>query len=346
MSSSFKLVGFAIRLAQESGFHRESRASDSQEVSSLKRRIWWTLFARERFMAICQGLPCLIDQEYCDIDRPTLQDFPSYRTLQTQIFLQSITLAEIVAHTNKQLIISRRAGNVLPSAAITTKLVAWLTSLPAGLQLSISAAYTGTFDRDVHLLHLPYLNAITLIYLYTSNDQLPQASVAAVLAAGCTTRILKDLLYSERAIMLPEETGWYAATAALALAHVRALDILAAHVTEDIATLQTFLGRSAQTWHGSSVLQAGVNRALAKVPRPHIDTTQDTLTPVPNTLQDLCAGDGVAWPAFFPFATMHTSRLVETILVECQSTFPQLWLSTVPGGFDVFLDGLEMAAQS
>lgn len=241
------------------------------------------------------------------------------------------------------MIISRRTSNSPPSFDITTRLVEWLTGLPTLLQLSISTPYTGSFDRDVHLLHLPYLNAITLIYLYTTNERLPQASVASILAAACTARILGDLLASDRMTLLPEETGWYAAIAALALMHVRPLHNLAVHAAEHISTLRTFLERLTPIWHSSGVLMKSLQRALEKTPQA--DGQDNTLAGpalVPTKLDDLCAEDGVAWPDFFPFATTHTNALVKTILIECQSTFPELWLATVPGGFDDFLDGLDM----
>lgn len=296
-------------------------------------------------MSICQGLPCSIDEDYSCLLRPKLDDFPRLRSLQAQISLHSIELATIVGYINKQLIISRRTGSDLPSTDIAPKLVGWISSLPPLLQLSVCASYDGTFDWDVHLLHLPFLNAITLVYLYTSDEQLPQASVASILAAGCTARIVEDLIRKDVMILLPEEAGWYAATAALALMHVRPLETLAMHAAQHIDVLQAFLERMGKTWKSSRALLTSLRRALAKTP-PATTTTPSTASAErkpavrPASLEDLCAGDGVPWPDFFPFATLHTSPLVKTILVECQSTFPQLWLATVPGGFDAFLDEL------
>lgn len=258
------------------------------------------------------------------------------RAREALIFVHSVKLADVVGRINKQLITSRRLRSSLPSAEIASWLVKWFRELPD--ELSLIFSQTDDVERDIYLLYLPYLNAITLVYLYTSSARLPQASVASVLAAACTARILGDLVSTDRIGLVPEELGWYAATAALALMHVRPLPTLAPHARAHVNTLLVFLKRTGHIWHSSTVLEAGLRRSLGTVPQPSTtsslaeqptETTSSHTGPaeVPSKLEDLCAGDGVVWPDFFPFLSSSTSPLVDVILTECQTTFPQLWLS-------------------
>ena len=78
---------------------------------------------------------------------------------------------------------ARQTGIRIPTSDIAASLTHWISSLPTGLQLSIATAQNTVFDRDLHLLHLPYLTTVALVYLNTTGQDVPEISVAAVLAA-------------------------------------------------------------------------------------------------------------------------------------------------------------------
>ncbi|KAJ9634500.1 hypothetical protein H2199_008957 [Coniosporium tulheliwenetii] len=78
--SSWWWTSVLIRHAQQMNFHREPGPDHPHRDRldlSLRRRIWWTAFARERLTALCQSKPCIIDPDDCNIQEPSLADFPS-----------------------------------------------------------------------------------------------------------------------------------------------------------------------------------------------------------------------------------------------------------------------------
>ena len=298
--------------------------------------------AREREMAICCGRPCVIDDDYCNVRAPKLSDFPARQLREAHLFVHWVRLSTIVGDVNRKLHQSRRSGVELPSVEIASQLIAWIQSLPSNIQLSIREERTTAFDRDVHLLHIPYLALITLIYLKYSEEALPAASVAAVLAATCTARIFEDLLVRGSLNFMSGESGWYLTIAVHALVHVLPLDSLSRHAAQHIHVLRSALKHLASANYTARAFEKRLDRLIkpqafvspSSNRQPRLTGSQPaTLVVQPNAgprgrpsgLGDLCAGDSVHWLDFFPFATAETSPLVAVIFEECKSDFPQLW---------------------
>lgn len=345
MDNAFWWIGMTIRLAQDIGLHREPPPGTSKEAAGLRRRIWWALYARERIIAICQGQPCIIDEDYTDVRDPDVEDFPSTYSRHAIIFTQWVSLCETIGFVNKQIFISRRTGNSLPTHDIASRLTRWLRALPPALRLPISTDRAAPFDRDVHLLHLPYLMTIASVYLNTT-QRLPEACVAAVIAGACITRVFEDFLARGVIRFVLGQGSWYIAGAALALRPLRSLDFLSAHAAAQISLLSIALKQLVPISHSAKMIEAGLERLLSaeefehslRPPLQGHDRASNPARGRPSTLNDLCAGDGVLWSEFFPFVTVQTSPLLEAILTECQSSFPELWPEVDLNEFNDFLE--------
>jgi hypothetical protein len=94
--STFWWLGAAIRLALSMRLHRAPQAQMYTPDVGMQRRIWWTLFARERVIALCQGRPCLIDEDDCNIGQPNVDDFPENRSREARIFIHWVDLCRIM----------------------------------------------------------------------------------------------------------------------------------------------------------------------------------------------------------------------------------------------------------
>ena len=213
------------------------------------------------------------------------------------------------------------------------------------LSLPLATEQAVPYDRDVLLLYLPYLTTISLIYLTQTESRLPGASVAAVLAAACTARILEEFLVRGCLRFLPGEVGWYIAVAVLSLLPVRSLPYLKPHALVHIRTLLIALEHMARLWHSARMLHNGLSRVVEADPSAADTVGQGVPLEVhqaqSNSLDKLCAGDGVIWTDFFPFASEKTSPLVAAILVECRNTYSELWPYTDwPGDFDEIFNEL------
>lgn len=261
--SSWWWTSVLIRHAQQMNLHREPGPSHTlRDVLhlSLRRRIWWTAFARERLTALCQSKPCIIDPSDCTIAPPSLADFPPDPRLQRkgEIFIHYVALCAIIGRVAKFL---SRPGDAFPTH-LRQELADWVHALPPHLQLPISGARTESdaFDRDVHQLHLPYLTTIIVLHLRRTAHDLPQAPPPAILAAACIARILRDVLSRGDARFLMAITCWYCGTAFTALLQASRIPALARDANEGLDVLTTAVEQLQHMWGSAKVVGQGFAR--------------------------------------------------------------------------------------
>ncbi|PGG96028.1 hypothetical protein AJ79_09769 [Helicocarpus griseus UAMH5409] len=317
-------TGVAIRLAQQIGLHREPRSGQvmrPNETPGLRRRIWWTLFARERQTSICQGRPCIIDPLDCNVREPTLDDFPDPKDhFSAQTFIYWVRLSDVVGRVAKYLL--QKTETTQFPGHLARECVDWIQALPEPLRLPISTNRTTPFNRDVHQLHLPYLTTVTLLYLAKSTQPLPKAYTTAVLSASCVARIFEDFLARGSIRFLQGMAGWHIAVAILVLLHARRIKPLTESADNHINILKIALKEMAKMWPSASMLDKEFDRLLASnefvVTEDRSPTRPMDLRPTNSLseLADLATGTLINFMDFFPFATVHTSPLVEILLTQ------------------------------
>ncbi|OBT65225.1 hypothetical protein VE03_04789 [Pseudogymnoascus sp. 23342-1-I1] len=347
--SSWWWTSVLIRHAQQMNFHRERSdlyRRDNLDFS-LRRRIWWTAFARERLTALCQSKPCIIDPDDCNISEPTLADFPDNPQDQAkgEIFIYWVRLCAIIGRIAKVLL--RTSADEEASSPpfpfhLRQELIEWVHSLPPHLQLPISSARTENFNRNVHQLHLPYLTVITILHLKRSAHSLPQALPPAILAASCTARILRDILSRGSARFLMAITCWYSGTAFIALLQACHVDHLSKDANNDLDILVQTVKQLQTMWASANVLVDGFDRLrnqsnttttlATTVFKPRMSTNEHPLSPnddlgspiaprissaqVDKLGMGMPDEDNFDWMAFFPFVTSSTNGIAEKLLSE------------------------------
>ncbi|KAF2151573.1 MFS general substrate transporter [Myriangium duriaei CBS 260.36] len=322
--SSWWWTSVIIRHAQQMGIHREPPQGHPLRSShnlSLRRRIWWTVFARERLTALCQSKPSIIDPDDCNILEPQLSDFPNDTVSQKRalVFIHWVKLCAILGRMAK--VLGRSSDNISTAAHVGMheSLVSWVHNLPTELKLQISTTHTDSFDRDIHQLHLPYFTAIIILHLRRSAHDLPQALPPAILAASCTVRILGDILLRGSCRYLMPITCWYAGTAFIPLLQAVRMPPLSGEAEEGIETLVSTVEQLQQMWGSANVIQQGFQRlrnaTTTNVPvaqnpavadNTHVRWSSDdadiTLSPQqPEGIYD--------WTALFPFVTKQTNSI-------------------------------------
>ena len=235
------------------------------------------LQARERLTAMCQGRPLTIKPEDCNVREPSLNDFGSSEDPRAEIFIYWVRLCAIIGRISQHL--SRPTVGGQPFSFPTTlaeELIAWISNLPAHLQLPDMPDRSRRFDRDVLKLHLPYLTTVTILHLNWSSQHpsqpLPEAYTAAVLSASCVTRIFKDLLARRKIRFLGAIACWYVGTAIVALLHTQQIEPLADPGANDIRILRAALNELANLWPSTAIFVKGFDRLrvfehLANTPR-------------------------------------------------------------------------------
>lgn len=343
--SSWWWTSVLIRHAQQMNFHREPGPNHPMRDSaslSLRRKIWWTAFARERLTALCQSKPCIIDPDDCNIQEPSLADFPSDPALQRkgQIFIYWVRLCAIMGRIAKTLSRSGtpKASSLPTITELRQELVEWVHSLPPHLQLPIDTARTRSFDRDVHQLYLPYLTTIIILHLRRSAHALPQALPPAILAASCIVRILKDILSRGDARFLMAITCWYSGTAFIALIQACRIEDLVKDANEGLDVLTKAVEQLQRMWGSANVIRQGFDRL-----REHSNSAGPTNNvngrggPIVTGGSDHSihnqsiagaydeSGDaqqGFEWTQLFPFVTRDTSSIAAALLPSLEPGIP------------------------
>ncbi|KAI9372344.1 fungal-specific transcription factor domain-containing protein [Aspergillus egyptiacus] len=353
--SSWWWTSVVIRHCQQLGVHQQPSFDPAPASSQhnnpashrshlIRRRIWWTAFARERLTAICQSKPTIIDPADCDIPEPTLDDFPdalhdpTART-RAEVFIYWVRLCAIIGRIAKHL--SRpNTDTTTPSfpTNLARELITWAHSLPAHLQLPIHADRTTAFNRDVHQLHLPYLAVIIMLHLkqpYQPHN--PEAYPPAILAASCVARIFRDTLARGGTNFMMAITGWYCGMAFIALLQACRVDGLAAAANEDLDILTLAVDQLRGMWPTANIFHHGFQRlrpsaagasALLSLsnsdPHPqvaaaaggpgsghahgHVEAGAAAATATETVMEE------VNWVEYFPFATAETSGVAKRLL--------------------------------
>ncbi|KAK5202999.1 hypothetical protein LTR96_011112 [Exophiala xenobiotica] len=323
--SSWWWTSVVIRHAQQAGIHNDYSPSptDAKYDPGLHRRIWWTVFSRERLTAICQGKPCMIDPEDCDIPELSLADFPdSCDKKKAEVFIYWVRLCTIIGRIAKEL---RSAKPSLRVPAFPThlarELIGWLRSLPPYLQLPISTSHTLKYDRDVHQLHLSYLAIVVVLHITRPLRSLsaPKALTPAMVAASCIARILKDVLIRSEIRCLMPITCWYSGMAFPALLQGSRTEHLRDDANADLRIITAAIKRLKDIWGTANVYDKGFEklRTLDKsvnmedFPNCHMMNERSVR---PMNSEESTMGNGIDWLEYFPFVTAETSPLVAKLL--------------------------------
>jgi len=314
--SSWWWTSVIIRHAQQMNIHREPTDGSMTELTmSLRRRIWWTAFARERLTALCQSKPCIIDEDDCTIGEVRLSDFPADATSQRKglIFMHWVRLCAIMGRIAKRLLQSDKDDAL---GDLRQELMEWAMSLPAEIRLQIGSARTVMFDRDVHQLHLPYLTTIIILHLKRSPHDLPQALPPAILAASCVSRLLRDILTRGNARFLMAITCWYTGVAMIPLLQATRIKQFKEDALDGIGILVNTIEQLQKMWGSADVIRQGFDRLLKTMSH---ETAMDL-----GRREDMLklseayhvTADNFDWSALFPFVTKSTNAIAECLLKD------------------------------
>lgn len=166
-------LGAAISLAQTEALHRSSH-NVSSTLQRIRRRVWWSIFTRERQCAAALGLPNRVRDEDCDIDVLETSDFEG----AFDDTLPAGRRSESIAYMVGMMQLSKTLGKIfhcgfLPSRTLTTQerlgikeeLLRWKDCLPAAMQQRADDfAFTSPPGFHANLLHLAFNNLFILLY--------------------------------------------------------------------------------------------------------------------------------------------------------------------------------------
>ncbi|RTE70314.1 hypothetical protein BHE90_015293 [Fusarium euwallaceae] len=202
-------LGCAISLAQTLGMHRSTAHSGlSARTCSLWKRLWWSIYVRDRHAAGALGRPCRIRDEDCDVEQLSEADFEVDGKTMLQVLGQqekyhvsyAIHMAKLAVLLGRVLTLRfapRSQRDHGDFETLSVEMRQWEDRLPGDMsRLPLSGFLDAPFWAA--MLHAAYHN--TDIYLCRPDAVNVHSAVEAqsawraIYSADATTRIVEDLL--------------------------------------------------------------------------------------------------------------------------------------------------------
>ncbi|KAI1142233.1 fungal-specific transcription factor domain-containing protein [Hypoxylon sp. FL0543] len=203
----------AIIVAQGSGMHRSVEASQlSKADKRLWKRIWWTLFTRDRSVAVALGRPCNINLDDSDVEMLTEDDFiedePDNASgfapdpIHVQFFLQYVKLCEIMGLVLSQqysVASKGRRQNAIDLTHSDMALADWLQNCPKIVYWEMprhhfwSALLHSNYYTTLCLLHRAHMPPNNSNAARFPDDSSYPSRNIAFQAAGMITSIIENL---------------------------------------------------------------------------------------------------------------------------------------------------------
>ncbi|KAL6405319.1 hypothetical protein AUP68_11071 [Ilyonectria robusta] len=204
--------GCSVTLVQSLGMHRSlARRELSPRSKSLWKRIWWSIYIRDRHAAAALGRPCRIRDEDCDVEPPSEEDLlidedpdeqliPAQDPCHTSYFLEisklSIILGDIVIGEFSP---RRPAIERFDTASSIQRLEHWQSQLPTVLHNNSSDKSMGS-PFWASMLDASYQSACILLFcpkmIECQSPSQGKRDARARMAADVITRTAEDLLAS------------------------------------------------------------------------------------------------------------------------------------------------------
>ncbi|RSL67624.1 hypothetical protein CEP53_002881 [Fusarium sp. AF-6] len=207
---SWYWLGCATTFAQSINMHR-SRPELSPETRSLWRRIWWSIYSRDRHTAACLGRPCRIRDEDCDVELLTEEDLrfdecyddeliPAQKDYHISYFIEMSNLAVILGDIVIGEFSPRRpALECYKAENLVERLKQWESRVPECLK-NMPPDETLGASFWASNLQMAYQNYYILLFrpkvIENLSPEEAERDVRARMAADSITRMAEDMLAS------------------------------------------------------------------------------------------------------------------------------------------------------
>jgi hypothetical protein len=193
----------AISLAQTKAMHRSFGQPDRRETK-LRKRLWWSIYVRDRQCAAALGLPNRIRDEDCDIEpltpmdleNPDLSNLTNDEPHDLENILFPIEMTKLACSLGKIVhkeYMPNSGNSAVGRALLKTELNSWAGQLPEALRLGNEAG--GLF---MGMLHIAYNNLLILLHrsaFIAGGDNGRQEDGHVAYQAACRiSRVAEDLL--------------------------------------------------------------------------------------------------------------------------------------------------------
>ena len=303
-----------VGIAQQIGLHREPDPSKhSPSDLKLRRRIWWTLCARDCLLSTGQGRPRAIHNDDCFVKAVSIEDFDG-PSKEAHIFVAYVSISLILGRMTDWYLRGKKANS--QKASIEADLFSWIEDLPLIIRPADSMGKLHGYDFNTRQLYLPYFTAICILYrVQPSSDTL---SAAAIMASSCIVRLVEDFIARDQLRHMNAMLAIYLLVAGLGQLSCFGRPDLWTSSKRELEVVVHALEELSRTWHTAKGSLRILRRAQQIMIR-HQPTQPLKLESKPEALsyfepfsQDFCGKWGLLMP-MMRNSVQHTS-----------STFPDI----------------------
>ncbi|KAJ5781018.1 hypothetical protein N7457_006178 [Penicillium paradoxum] len=233
----------AVSLAYQIGLHRESTIGKN---SSYRRRLWWTLVARDCQLSSAHGRPRAISLADSDIALPSPRDVTNLHH-NGALFAAYVNISLILGEVTEGYL--RHRITMSKRREIRNALYCWVNELPSNLRLFNQErnGQLNSYNLRVRSLHVPYFVILTILYRSESTSEFP-ITIAAV-ASSFLAGIFEEFLARDEFRFQSPVFKFYAFAAGMAQAHTRAfLSTPSDVVEEQTGIINSSLAALATRW--------------------------------------------------------------------------------------------------
>ncbi|KAF5230905.1 hypothetical protein FANTH_13636 [Fusarium anthophilum] len=200
-------LGVVIGVAESHGLHRSTRFVTSDPSNArIRKRIWWSIYVRERQSAASLGLPSRIRDDDCDVEPLAVSDletevtspdgsqFGSCKPEHVNYAINMVNLAQILGRVvDLHFAPGQQASTPEQLRAVDDALQSWKEGLPEEMNRGVE---DGTASVWGYLLHLAYNHLRILIHRHNfiKQDESDSSGQIVVAAATKICRIAEDML--------------------------------------------------------------------------------------------------------------------------------------------------------
>ncbi|KAI9836092.1 MAG: hypothetical protein M1819_001706 [Sarea resinae] len=243
MDTSAFWLRMGVALAVQIGLHREPRPGTKD--AAVRRRLWWTLRARDCLISSGQGRPRAIDHGDCDVRPLTLDDFSSSEP-HARLFVAYVQVCTILGNVTESYV----RGDLSRSkrVAIETDVTRWIRELPEDLHIysRTQPRRLAPYNFEARQLHIPYFTILSILYRTTSPNKRPQG--VAVLASSFIAGIFDDFVARDELRFLGPIFTFYLLVAGIQQLSCYRFADLRATSERELETIKVSLRELGKTW--------------------------------------------------------------------------------------------------
>ncbi|KAL1952833.1 hypothetical protein VTO42DRAFT_4122 [Malbranchea cinnamomea] len=303
-----------VGLAYQIGLHKEPPPG---REAALRRRLWWTIFARDALINAGHGRPRGINLKDCEVRPLCIEDFYG-SSANGALFIAYVELSSILGELTQCCL--RKNLTRQKRTALENALYRWSRELPEQLRLfrkimtsdnpSKSKLVLAPYNFEARQLHVPYFVIIAILYRSSGPNNGP--SSAALLASSFVAGIFEDFLARDQIRCLGAIFTFYLLAAGVGLTHCYTQPHLWDRAEQDLRIVYNSLRELSKRWpSGTGSLKAlqGMMEEISKLPRQTERPQQPNLL----TLEE---------QTYFSGFGMDLCRLGDVILSPYNHDFP------------------------